>query len=68
MGRSHVPAINPHRHGAIRQGQFGILFGFDRIGLPFFAQLRLHPFGDGLQMFPYHLVMGGRADGQNLFQ
>jgi hypothetical protein len=68
VGRSHVPAINPHRHGAIRHGQFGRHFRFDRIGRPFFAQLRLHPLGDGLKMFSHHLLMGGLADRQHFLQ
>ncbi|MGH9344247.1 MAG: hypothetical protein ACRD19_10850 [Terriglobia bacterium] len=37
VGGPHVAAINPHRHGTIRQGQIGIFFRFHRIGLPFFA-------------------------------
>jgi len=33
----HVAAVKSPRQGTIREGQIGILFGFDRIRLPLFA-------------------------------
>jgi hypothetical protein len=66
--RPHVAAIQPHRHRSIRQVHLGIHFGFHRIGLSFFAQLCLHPLGDGLQMFTHCFVIGGLANRQYFFQ
>ncbi|MGH9326340.1 MAG: hypothetical protein ACRD2B_06595 [Terriglobia bacterium] len=68
VSRPHVAAIQPHRHGSVRQGQRRILFRFQRIGLRFLAQLHLHPLGDALQMFAHRFVIRGLTDRQHFFQ
>jgi hypothetical protein len=42
--------------------------GFDWIQRPFFAQVRLHPLCDALQMFPHRFVIGRLAHRQHFFQ
>ena len=62
MGCPYVAAINPHRHGSIRQLLL-VLFrlGSHRIQRSLFAQVRLHFFGDSLQMFPHRFVIARLA-------
>ena len=51
----------------IGQRQFGYS-EFDRSRLPFFAQLRLHPLSDGLEMFAHRFVIRRLTNGQHFFQ
>ena len=69
MGRSHVAAVDTHRHGTVRQGELSDrLHGGKITGLSLFSQFLFDAFGHGMQMLADRLRIGRLGDRQHFFQ
>lgn len=69
MGCPHVPAVDAHSYGTVRQVEFSNRFyGCKFAGRSLFSEFLFDAFGHGMQMFADRLRIGRFSDRQHFFQ